>query len=66
MNQKHIQRFIAAYHAVYGIRPEVTWDGTFYRSPHLPMAMQPARLLPHIRRLEARAAPSITEEPSHA
>lgn len=48
------QRFRDAYHKVYGIIPELIWDGTFYRSPHLPMAMTPRRLQSHCSRLETR------------
>lgn len=66
MKPKLVQRFVAAYHALYGIRPEVLWDGVYYRSPHLPMAMQPARLLPHVRRLEARVPAAPTPESSDA
>lgn len=48
-------RFKDAYHKVYGIHPELEWDGTFYRSAHLPMPMSPRRLLSHIiTRLESR------------
>jgi hypothetical protein len=49
-------RFRDAYHKLYGIFPELVWDGTFYRSPHLPMAMSPRRMLSHIVRLETRIA----------
>lgn len=47
-------RFSIAYHKLYGIIPEVSWDGKYYRSPHLPMAMSPRRLQGHVNRLEAR------------
>ena len=54
MNPKLVARFSEAYHKIYGILPQVLWDGTFYRSPHLPMAMSPRRLQGHVGRLEAR------------
>ncbi len=54
MNPKLVARFSEAYHKIYGITPQVLWDGTFYRSPHLPMAMSPRRLQGHVGRLEAR------------
>mgnify|MGYP001764809644 CR=1 FL=1 len=54
MNEKLKTRFSDAYHKLYGIIPELLWDGTYYRSPHLPMAMSPRRLQGHVSRLEAR------------
>ena len=54
MNEKLKTRFSDAYHKLYGIIPELLWDGTFYRSPHLPMAMSPRRMQGHVSRLEAR------------
>ena len=56
MNQKYKNRFCDAYHKLYGIIPELVWDGTYYRSPHLPMAMSPRRFQSHITRLESRIA----------
>lgn len=56
MNSKLKKRFSDAYHKVYGIIPEVLWDGTYYRSPHLPMAMSSKRMQAHITRLEARTS----------
>jgi len=47
-------RFIDAYTKLYGIIPELKWDGTYYRSPHLPMAMSPRRFQAWIIRLESR------------
>ena len=47
-------RFSDAYHKLYGIIPELIWDGTYYRSPHLPMAMSARRMQAHINRLETR------------
>lgn len=57
MNLKLKQRFSDAYQKLYGILPELLWDGTYYRSPHLPMAMTPNRFKGHIMRLETRAYP---------
>lgn len=54
MNQLFNTRFRDAYHRLYGIIPELIWDGTYYRSPHLPMAMTPRRFQGHILRLELR------------
>lgn len=54
MNQKLKERFLAVYHKLYGVYPELLWDGQFYRSPHLPMAMSPRRMQGHVSRLEAR------------
>ena len=56
MNQNLYNRFRIAYHKLYGIVPELRWDGTYYRSPHLPMAMQPRRMQGHVARLEARTS----------
>jgi hypothetical protein len=56
MSSKLQQRFRDAYHKIYGIIPELLWDGTYYRSPHLPMAMTPRRMQSHIIRLETRTA----------
>jgi hypothetical protein len=49
-------RFRDAYHKIYGIIPELIYDGTYYRSPHLPSAMSPRRLQSHVIRLETRCA----------
>lgn len=54
MNPKLQSRFRDAYQKLYGIIPDLTWDGTYYRSPHLPMAMRPRRFQGHIIRLESR------------
>ena len=54
MNPTLKARFDLAYHKIYGIVPEVTWDGKFYRSAHLPMAMSPQRFRTHVQRLELR------------
>lgn len=54
MNQKYRVRFLNAYHRIYGIIPQLVWDGTYYRSPHLPMALTPRRFRSHIIRLESR------------
>ena len=54
MNQNLKDRFCTVYHKIYGIIPELRWDGTYYRSPHLPMAMTPRRMQGHVGRLEAR------------
>lgn len=54
MNQNLKKRFRTAYQKIYGIVPELQWDGTYYRSPHLPMAMTPRRLQGHVNRLENR------------
>ena len=51
-------RFRDVYHKIYGIIPELLWDGSFYRSPHLPMAMSSRRMLSHIIRLELRIEPA--------
>lgn len=56
MNEQLKSRFSVAYHKLYGIIPELLWDGTYYRSPHLPMAMSPRRMLNHVGRLESRTA----------
>lgn len=56
MNQKFKARFCDAYHKIYGIIPELLWDGAYYRSAHLPMAMTPRRFQGHITRLESRIA----------
>lgn len=56
MNQKLIQRFIDVYQKIYGIVAQVSWDGEFYRSAHLPMAMNPNRMKGHVMRLESRAS----------
>lgn len=56
MNQNLKDRFSIAYHKLYGIIPELLWDGQYYRSPHLPMAMTPRRMQSHVARLEARTA----------
>ena len=54
MNENYKKRFINAYHKLYGIIPELIWDGSYYRSPHLPMAMSPRRFQGHLNRLESR------------
>lgn len=54
MNETLKARFNLAYHKLYGIIPQLLWDGNYYRSPHLPMAMKPRRFQSHVRRLEAR------------
>lgn len=56
MNEQLKSRFSVAYHKLYGIIPELLWDGTYYRSPHLPMAMSPRRMLNHTARLELRSS----------
>ena len=54
MNSNLVARFSEAYLKIYGIVPQMLWDGTYYRSPHLPMAMSPRRLQSHVGRLETR------------
>lgn len=54
MNENLKARFCVAYHKLYGIVPELNWDGAYYRSTHLPMAMSGRRFQAHIGRLEAR------------
>lgn len=49
-----VTRFSEVYLKLYGVTPEVLWDGTYYRSPHLPMAMSPCRFQGHVNRLESR------------
>ena len=58
MSPTPAKRFCDAYHKIYGIIPELIWDGKFYRSPHLPLAMSPRRLLNHVLKLESRCEPA--------
>lgn len=57
MNSDLVTRFCDVYHKLYGIIPELILLESFYRSPHLPMAMSPRRFLAHIIRLESRLPP---------
>lgn len=56
MTSSLTDRFRTAYHKIYGIIPEILYDGTYYRSPHLPSAMSPRLLQSHVIRLETRCA----------
>ena len=62
IKKAHLDRmedFKQLYKAVYGINPEITHDGKFYRSPHLPMAMNPAALVKHMRYLQAKVPENV-------
>lgn len=56
MNTALQSRFRDAYLKLYGLVPELIWDGTYYRSAHLPMAMKPRRMQSHVARLELRVS----------